>query len=380
MTSLQCGNRKFILQLSSLNSHLPLTFSSSPIVVISYRLQMIQPTPPTLWYKDHGGKNKWMKLCLQLVNENNFLIKSRHVPLTLSLHYSCGTLVPNQTLLKSTPTLPQIIETTGEVIIHFRIEEVSRSHQNQLFVVRVSPDVILCPLNNDINFVETAPIRVMSKDRVSSKNHSQIFDSSSSSNSSASSKSFTRTENIGVQEPAQLTTHPLQYQHHHHSNIPSTLTMASLPSTLPSYLQPPSSPLSSSTAPSLDSASNLRQWSSLTLLDLIEVRDRIDTLLTRSAPSILRVSVSLFLSLLLVTLLSSPLHKLLILSLGRSLNKTLWIKCHLMRNSCIQTTLKSTSSTSPLRLIGDTTNHPFSYLHHKPLPFCNAQRGKEICE
>lgn len=132
---------------------------------------MITKPTPEVWYKDHGGKGKWITLHLQLVNENNYLVKARHVPLHLSLLYSCGSSVPNQNLLKYTPANPRISE-NGEIIIHFRIEEVSRSHQNQLFMIRVAPDVVQFPLNNDINFVETSPIRVMSKERPSHRTNS----------------------------------------------------------------------------------------------------------------------------------------------------------------------------------------------------------------
>jgi hypothetical protein len=138
--------------------------------VVTHKLVIMEPIP-NLWYKDHGGKGKWIVLHLQLVNENNYLVKSRNVPLQLSLLYSCGSFVPNQALLKYTPVNPRISE-NGEIIIHFRIEEVSRSHQNQLFMIRVSPDVVQFPLNNDINSIETSPIRVMSKERPSQRTNS----------------------------------------------------------------------------------------------------------------------------------------------------------------------------------------------------------------
>jgi hypothetical protein len=143
-----------MIQLSGSNI---LTYSSPLMFVVAHKLVLKEPIPD-LWYKDNGRKGKWIPLHLQLVNEHNYLVRSRNVPLQLSLHYSCGSLVPNQTLLKYTPMNPHISD-NGEIIIHFRIEEVSRSHQNQLFMIRVSPDIVQFPLNNDINSVETTPIR-----------------------------------------------------------------------------------------------------------------------------------------------------------------------------------------------------------------------------
>jgi hypothetical protein len=156
-----------MIQLSGSNI---LTYSSPLMFVVAHKLVLKEPIPD-LWYKDNGRKGKWIPLHLQLVNEHNYLVRSRNVPLQLSLHYSCGSLVPNQTLLKYTPMNPHISD-NGEIIIHFRIEEVSRSHQNQLFMIRVSPDIVQFPLNNDINSVETTPIRVMSKERPSQKANS----------------------------------------------------------------------------------------------------------------------------------------------------------------------------------------------------------------
>jgi hypothetical protein len=221
-------------------------------------------------------------------------VRSRHLPLTLSLHYSCGSLVPNQSLLKFTPSNPQITE-TGELILHFRIEEVSRSHQNQLFVVRVSPDVIQFPLNNDINSVDTAPIRVMSKERLSNKSQ-QISQSSlftlplglspspSASPllvpfSSTTSSSFENQMTFIAPCPGL----PLRAS-------PSTAD----PSPHSSYHPPvPISTQATSTAPSPDITSNLSEWSALTLQELIDVRGRIDTLLARSVSHCLSFSLCL---------------------------------------------------------------------------------------
>lgn len=175
-TSLDCQNRNFILEIKSNEQHIQ-SYTSSLIFVVTHRLVIVESLPE-LWFKDRGGKGKWMKLHLQLINEHNYLVKSRNIPLKLSLHYSCGTLVPNQSLLKFNPVNPYIAE-AGELIIHFRIEEVSRSHQNQLFMVRVTPDIIQFPLNNDINAIDSSPVRVMSKERSSQKINGQSINEDS---------------------------------------------------------------------------------------------------------------------------------------------------------------------------------------------------------
>jgi hypothetical protein len=58
------------------------------------------------------------------------------------------------------------IETSsGYTVLKLHINEVSRSHQKQNFVIRICPDTMAHPLMNDIAPDQTSPIDVMSKPR-----------------------------------------------------------------------------------------------------------------------------------------------------------------------------------------------------------------------
>jgi hypothetical protein len=56
---------------------------------------------------------------------------------------------------------------SGYTVLKLRINEVSRSHQKQNFVIRICPDTMAHPLMNDIAPDQTSPIDVMSKPRPS---------------------------------------------------------------------------------------------------------------------------------------------------------------------------------------------------------------------
>lgn len=161
-TSINAGNRWFVLQISSIShEHIPLV-SSRPLFVVNHRLVLPEPFP-SLWYKDQGGKSNWLKLPIRLVNRDNQNVLNRRVHLAVTLFYENGTEVPRQEILHIGNQA--VIGDPGHSTIMLRIEEVSRSHQNQNFIIRISPDINKDPKCNDISTVETTPIHVMSKSR-----------------------------------------------------------------------------------------------------------------------------------------------------------------------------------------------------------------------
>lgn len=167
-TSMNAGNKKFLLQVSSVSHENVAPVVSIPLFVVTHRL--ILPDPfPSLWYKDQGGKNNWLKLPIRLVNNKNQNVLNRRVYLSLTLYYENGTIVPRQEILNVGNQT--VIGDPGHATIMFRIEEVSRSHQNQNFVIKISPDVNKDPKCNDISTIETTPIHVMSKSRTKDNGH-----------------------------------------------------------------------------------------------------------------------------------------------------------------------------------------------------------------
>lgn len=160
-TSMIHGNHKFILEIIPIDHPNIKPIRSDAMFVITNELVIEQP-PPALWYKDQGGRDNYIEIRVRLVDHRHCSVTSRRVPLRVTLFYENGVLVPKQDILKVDGEL-MIYERKGEAIIRFRIEEVSRSHQRQKFIVRISPDIHVNPRNNDINPVDTSPIEVMSK-------------------------------------------------------------------------------------------------------------------------------------------------------------------------------------------------------------------------
>ena len=113
------------------------------------------------WYKDEGGKDKAMKLCVRLENAQGIVETGRAVPVTLRLMYSNGKPCRDQTIMKVLAgSKMEINPATGQTVIRVRIEEVSRNHQHQKFVIQVIPDVAIEPLVADVGGVSSPAVDV----------------------------------------------------------------------------------------------------------------------------------------------------------------------------------------------------------------------------
>ena len=148
----------FILEVSQKNK-ICREVHSSEFIVVRYQLLVDPVISP--WYKDLGGKENAIELRLTLVDCDFQLVKTRKVPLTLTLYYESKILVQSQGILRILGS--SSIGETGEAIVRIRIDEVSRSHQRQNFVILIAPNTDRDPRNNDISPVFTTPIDVMSK-------------------------------------------------------------------------------------------------------------------------------------------------------------------------------------------------------------------------
>ena len=131
-----------------------------------------------IWYKDMGGRDKAMQVTVKLKDENNEVVRNQRVPLHLTLVYDNdrNTKVHKQEILRkiSSPN-PSIDPDSGESSLQFRVEDVSKNHQKQDFMVRVEAN---STENFDIAPGLTEPVTVMSK-----KKHKKSSTTHSSSNS-----------------------------------------------------------------------------------------------------------------------------------------------------------------------------------------------------
>ena len=124
---------------------------------------------PEKFYNER--KKAAMELSVKLVNEKNEIVRDRYVPLKALLLYEGGKEVYDQKILHS-KNIRMAVDRTGQATLNFRIEDVSKNHQKQQFVIQLSPDIVANPDNADIYPGTTTPVCAMSKnpeDRCGSK-------------------------------------------------------------------------------------------------------------------------------------------------------------------------------------------------------------------
>eukprot|EP00466_Bigelowiella_natans_P016518 jgi/Bigna1/72314/fgenesh1_pg.19_\ len=168
--SMQHENRKFCLRFSSKESLFlnqtvaPVT--SSEMTVIRHKLKICPSSNfPKTWYKDEGGRDKFIPINAVLEDHDGKVVLKREVPLRVILTYDgdAETEVKNQQILKLSTDSMKKIESNGTALLKIRIEEVSKNHQKQAFCVKIEPDTSYSPANYDIAMDVSPAITVKSK-------------------------------------------------------------------------------------------------------------------------------------------------------------------------------------------------------------------------
>lgn len=169
--SMNYDNRKFcILATSAQNLAHVAPGKSHGVKVIKHRLELCQD--PTLswevdWYKDEGGRDKSIPLHIRLLDAKGDLVKNRALPLKVTLHYDKTlNLAPltnqnNEEILKLSPDSVMTIQ-DGKASLRVRIEDVSKNHQGQPFVISVGPDPS-DPFDHDVHPAFSPAVLVKSK-------------------------------------------------------------------------------------------------------------------------------------------------------------------------------------------------------------------------
>ncbi|CCI48321.1 unnamed protein product [Albugo candida] len=135
---------------------------SPPICVVKEKL-VISHEPPELWFKDEGGREKCMQIKIKLQAAPGRKCENRIIPLDIQLYYESGERVSSQRILRLFPDLqPNMV--SGSTVISFRIDDVSKNHQGQSFMLLIGPDVNDHPnMFRDIAPVKSTPIAIRSK-------------------------------------------------------------------------------------------------------------------------------------------------------------------------------------------------------------------------
>jgi hypothetical protein len=96
-----------------------------------------------IWYKDEGGRDKSMEVIAEAYDKDNQVVREK-IPLNLTLFYDSEppVQVSNQDLLKAqgSERKLQLDKSTGRARVRFRIEDVSKNHQGQNFILRIAAD------------------------------------------------------------------------------------------------------------------------------------------------------------------------------------------------------------------------------------------------
>jgi hypothetical protein len=163
--SMSLENRKFCIVVSSATDALPIVPAQTDgFTVIRHRLEIREPPSlPDIWYKDEGGRDKCLELKVHLFDANGSHVHDRRVQLAVVLLYEDNHEVLRQDILKVTPDSRIFIDETGTADIRFRIEDVSKNHQNQGFRICIGPNTKLAPINADISAAISTPVSVRSK-------------------------------------------------------------------------------------------------------------------------------------------------------------------------------------------------------------------------
>ena len=127
---------------ASLRGLQPVT--SRPIFLVNHKIKI---TPDeefeNIWYKDEGGRDKCMTVTASLFDVNNNLYTGERIPLQLTLCYASDPpfKVIKQDILRSLgPSNVGTDPSSGHATLRFRIEDVSKNHQDQDFKIEVAPD------------------------------------------------------------------------------------------------------------------------------------------------------------------------------------------------------------------------------------------------
>jgi len=137
--------------------------------LITYKLGIVPIDWEDIWYKDEGGRDKCMQVQVGLMNHKNEFVQSRRVQLKLTLMYESNdgdvahSIVMKQDILNVFGAPRHFIDTeTAKTFLRFRIEDVSKNHQGQGFIVQIKADTSK-GTNDDIAPSFTPSVSVRSK-------------------------------------------------------------------------------------------------------------------------------------------------------------------------------------------------------------------------
>lgn len=115
------------------------------IRIVASKLTVHHPQEwSVVWYKDEGGRDKGMEVTVRAHNGQGQPAISSN-PLQMQLCYESKMPVMNQDIFRLLGRKKIVLDASGEAKIRYRVEDVSKNHQGQNFVLKISLDDTMAP-------------------------------------------------------------------------------------------------------------------------------------------------------------------------------------------------------------------------------------------
>ena len=119
---------------------------SSVIHIVRAKLNIVTSSdwPDPVWYKDEGGRDKCMEVTVHIIDKESQRLHES-VPLRIELCYEAKPsgrplAVLDQDILRLLGSSRILeLDSTGQTKLRFRVEDVSKNHQGQNFVLKIQP-------------------------------------------------------------------------------------------------------------------------------------------------------------------------------------------------------------------------------------------------
>jgi hypothetical protein len=141
---------------------------TNAIHLVNYKIKIsMEEDWGRVWYKDEGGRDKSMEVFAAIYDKDGQLRTGEQIPLLPILCYESDASKPvsvtNQEILRTLGSTKIFLDKdTGKARIRFRVEDVSKNHQGQDFIMEVGTDPKVKGFK-DVAPAYTPPVNVRSK-------------------------------------------------------------------------------------------------------------------------------------------------------------------------------------------------------------------------
>jgi hypothetical protein len=152
--------------------------ATRPIHMVNYKIRVtMEEEWESVWYKDEGGRDKSMEVFASIYDKDGQLKTGEQIPLLPVLCYKVEgrspSIVANQDILRTLGSNKIVLDKdTGKARVRFRVEDVSKNHQGQDFVLQIAPEPKTKGFK-DIAPAYTPAVNVRSKRNKRSRNPSK---------------------------------------------------------------------------------------------------------------------------------------------------------------------------------------------------------------